>query len=241
MGIWRNCKKCGAGVYLLQEIDGSWTCYADDDCKILHTCQGRADNNIRLGNIFEIGNCNRRILYKALGKWGDFGFSFKAWEAFYVGRAGESYIKDILYKRGYKIIVKQKDVSFQGFTGRIDGLILINNKLNLLECKTIPDSFKYKAFVESNLRQEHPSYYAQIQAYMAATKAENCLLIILGDDLDAWNEMQIPLDHAAVSALRQKAATVKEAFIKEELPNGNPYNHPVLECDYCPYQSYCRP
>jgi hypothetical protein len=228
-------------VYLLQDIDGSWICYADDDSKILHTCEGRTKNNIRLGNIFEIGSCSRRIVYKALGKWGDFGFGFKAWEAFYVGRAGESYIKDILYKkRGFKIIVKQKDVTFLGFTGRIDGLILINNKVNLLECKTIPDPSKYKAFVESKLQQEHPSYYAQIQAYMAATKTEKCLLIILGDDPDAWNEIYIPLDIAAVSELRQKVATVKEAFIKAELPKGDPYVHPVLECDYCPYRSYCR-
>jgi len=77
---------------------------------------------------------------------------------------------------------------------------------------------------------------SQIQSYMAATKSTNCLLIILGDDL---YEVQIPFDHAAVEALREKAEKVREAVITESLPQGDPYKKPVLECSYCPYQSHC--
>jgi len=196
------------------------------------------------GNMYEIGSCSRKLGYRYLG-YESGPHSYPAWKSFTISRAGESFVKERLAHKGFKIIGKNKDVELMGFTGRIDGVIIKDKKLLLLECKTIQDSEKLERLIHNGVKKANKLYYSQIQAYLASiSNVKACLLIILGSEEETWDDSRwheeiVPADLNFQAYLQRKIQLLREKVERGELPFPED-DIDEKECEYCDYRHHCK-
>lgn len=196
------------------------------------------------GNMYEVGSCSRKLGYRYLN-YAALPHSFPTWKSFIVSRAGESFVKERLTQKGYKIIGKNKDVELMGFTGRIDGIIVKDNELFLLECKTILDPEKLEFLIRHGVKEGNRAYYSQIQAYLSSIRnVKKCLLIVLGSDDESWDDTHwheeiVLADTNFQDYVRNKISQLKSTVEKGELPLPEE-NLEEKECEYCNYRHHCK-
>lgn len=198
------------------------------------------------GNIFEIGSCNRKLGYRYLNYEAQ-PYTYPTWKGFQMSRLAESFVKETLVQKGYKIIGKNKDVQFEGFTGRIDGLVIRNNEPVLLECKMVINEEKYELVKSHGLKSGNKFHYAQIQTYLASpslNKLRNCLVVVLDNnestwDDACWHEEMIAIDFEFQQYLKNKISKLKEAVYDGNLPFPDP-SVETNECAYCIYRNLCK-
>lgn len=121
------------------------------------------------------------------------------------------------------------------FQGNCDGVITINGKDRILECKSANDA-RFKAIKEKGIREIYPVYYCQVQCYMGFSGLDRALFAIMNkNNSDIYTE-KIYFNFDDFSALVQRAYTIINANTPPERLSAGPDG---AVCKYCQYRLHC--
>lgn len=151
-----------------------------------------------------------------------------------------------LLNAGFDIIHQQQNYHLPDYniTGRIDGKILIDGKIYIIEIKTL-DSYKFFKFYKPEDFLEasewyYRGYYHQLNLYlhMAINEGEKVKgLFILRSFSGDWKEIEMNYDPDRAYEILEKAKKINEYIEKKTYPDPlfktNPEEIKVcLQCDY---------
>jgi CRISPR/Cas system-associated exonuclease Cas4 (RecB family) len=186
----------------------------------------------------EASNCSRQSAFNAIHEliFGEIGTTdFSATSSFHmgIGTAIHDIVTGALEKQGRLLFAEYKlPESELNMGGKIDGIILDNGKIKVLEIKTcgpLPASVK-------------PDHYAQAVAYSAILGVDTVVLYVSRNVQDYSGKLLIkPFDLYPSMDERRKIVMnlclARIAINDQKLP-------PILfesskSCEYCQYLSYC--
>ena len=151
---------------------------------------------------------------------------------------------------GFNLRTQRRDGGQFGFAtangrvrGHIDGVIVEGPDVGL----TWPALFEHKALnakswtdlVKRGVKLSKPTYYAQLQIYMAYMELECALFTALNKDTQALHHEVVLFDPAAAQALSDKAVEVLRAADAGELPPRIAANADFYLCRWCAYAKRC--
>jgi len=127
--------------------------------------------------------------------------------------------------------------------GHADGVIVARPEIGirwpaLFEHKTANQK-SWNDLVKRGLQKSKPTYFAQVQLYMAYLKLEVALLTALNRDTLALYHEVVPFDPAEAQRLSDRAVDILRAAENGELPPRIAASSDFYLCRFCPYASRC--
>jgi hypothetical protein len=196
-------------------------------------------------------DCERKVAFNYHGtdRDPDKGFSGKTYRIFDMGHDGESRMAGYLRCAGFEIVTEGKDGRQLGFSvaegkfaGHIDGAIISGPDVKcpwpaLWENKALGA----KSWIDvalKGIQKSKPTYYVQVQIYMAYMELERCLFTCLNRDTgDVYAEV-IALDLATAQKFSDRAARIIESASPFESPRCTT-DESDYRCGWCDYKTTC--
>lgn len=196
--------------------------------------------------------CSRRLVYEFVGTTPDEGKDFDGHvlRIFEAGHVFEELSIRWLRAACFDLRTVKRDGSQFGFSaasgkfrGHIDGVIVGGPDIGI----TWPAIWEHKAIrasswndlVKRGLALSKPTYYAQVQIYMAYLEVPVTLFTALNKDTQELFHEIVPFDESCAQALSDKAvAIIRAAEARELLPRVAAASDFYL-CTFCPFTKRC--
>ena len=196
--------------------------------------------------------CARKLIYEVTHTPKDPGGEFDAGilRIFEAGHQFEAMTIGWLRIAGFDLRDRGADGGQFGFSvaggrlrGHADGIIVAGPDVGirwpaLFEHKTANQK-SWNDLVKRGLRESKPTYFAQVQLYMAYLKLEVALLTALNRDTLALYHEVVPFDPAEAQRLSDRAVDILRAAENGELPPRIAASSDFYLCRFCPYATRC--
>lgn len=187
-----------------------------------------------------IGNpCSRAIWY-AFNGHPKKPLTAKQIRTFEIGKALEGMIKEeikqVLPFKDSESLATFYDDDVKIFQGNVDGAVLINGRMVILEIKTANDS-SFQTFFKKGLKEWNPAYYSQVQSYMGMSKIESAYIVVLNKNTSELHDEYVMFDEIFYYGLKAKAQTISQAQEPPERINKSPL---FYICSMCRYKETCH-
>jgi len=204
------------------------------------------DGGLRLS---QIGKCLRQQYFMAK-KYPAEKLQPRAKMTFLFGDIVEAIVVALIKSSGINLHSEQKEVCLDEIKGHIDGIITINNKDYLFECKSMSDG-NFKKLEAVGLSDDF-GYLSQTNSYMHCLNIDKCLLIAVNKNTGHIAEVEINKSEEIVSRIKNDINILKKSLKNNKLPPRK--YEPVLEkskgghtgrmilpipCSYCAYKNFC--
>lgn len=159
------------------------------------------------------------------------------WRAGHMGDLIEEYTVYLLTLGGIPVNGRQKRLSdFDNkFSGKIDGIISIQEKENLLEIKAL----KHAKIVDVNTYGLHlalPEYYSQMQLYMYYLNLASGYFVAFDCDTRQYYVEYVKFNQDIINTLRHKVQTILNSFVIQQIPE----HFIERNCFFCPARQICK-
>ena len=121
------------------------------------------------------------------------------------------------------------------FCGHADGVIHnITHRPHILECKTANDA-QFKLMQKNGVRQQKPTYYAQMQCYMGYADLDRALIVVYNKNTSEIYTERVHFNRQEFDSLREKALAIITA---EDIPKRG-HEPQSIECKWCNFRLHC--
>jgi len=196
--------------------------------------------------------CARKLVYEVANVPVDPGQEFdgQTLRIFQAGHQFETLSIGWLRAAGFELRTERRDGGQFGFAtaggrlrGHIDGVIVGGPDVGL----TWPALFEHKALnakswsdlVKRGVKISKPTYYAQLQIYMAYMELERALFTALNKDTEELYHEAVAFDPSAAQILSDKAVEILRAAEIGELPPRIAVSADFYLCRWCAYAKRC--
>lgn len=198
-------------------------------------------------------SCMRSLYFERIGAPQDH-FAFKTNIAMDLGHVVEDYVANLFKDAGYRLHTLNKEGKQFGFSqangefkGHVDGVFSSGPKKLPYpvgwEHKFLCNK-RFNAFVNSGLEIAEPTYYAQVQSYMAYSplyweeQITSCLVTVTNADTkEVWHDL-VHFNPSYAQQLTNKAVRVLKAESEEELERVG-FTPDFWQCKNCKYRTHC--
>ena len=197
--------------------------------------------------------CARRLCYELMQVPVDDGAAFSGpmLRVFEAGHRFEEMTIRWLRLAGFDLRTHKRNGEQFGFSaangrfrGHIDGVIVRGPEIGveyplLFEHKAIRSS-SWQDVVKRGVKASRPTYWAQVQVYMAYLAVERTLFVALDKDTQALRFELVLLDPSAAQTLSEKAvAVIRAVEARDPLPRISDQPDFYI-CTFCPYRVCCH-
>lgn len=170
-------------------------------------------------------------------------FNGRTYRIFDHGNVEEDRIIRDLRLAGFRVLDKKQNGDQYGFEahdgmfrGHIDGVIFIDEKPVLLECKSANEK-SFDLIKKDGVKVSKPEYYAQMQVYMHCVKGktplrEALLVVVNKNNDDLYTEM-VDYDESFAIEMMNRAKMIIDT------PN-DPVSSPGWKCQWCAFKNMCK-
>jgi len=197
-----------------------------------------------------LGHCPRQIAYMLMGE-DKKKLQPRARITFLFGDVIEAIATTMIKSaEGIELIDQQREIEFEGVKGHIDGIIVVDNKKYLFECKSMSD-FSFRDLQKYGLDNTW-GYLTQTNVYMEALGLDEAVLFAINKNTGAYDEVFIKKDLQIIEEAKETIRLIKKFEATGKLPprkfdfipevfrkkETGKYILPV-QCSYCAYLETC--
>lgn len=197
-----------------------------------------------------LGHCPKKIAYMLMGE-DKRELQPRARVTFLFGDIIEAIAVTLIKSAsGIELIDQQKEIDFEGVKGHIDGVVIIDNKKYLFECKSMSD-FSFRDLQRTGLDNTW-GYLTQTNVYLEALGLNEAILFAINKNTGAFDEVLIKKDFKIIEEAKRTIKMIREFEKTGKLPprkfdfvpeffrkkETGKYILPV-QCSYCAYLETC--
>lgn len=197
----------------------------------------------------QIGKCYRQQWYMAK-KYPSEPLQPRAKMTFLFGDIVEAVMVALIKASGIHLHSEQKEVVFDGIVGHIDGIVTVDGRDYLFECKSMSDG-NFKQLTSVGLGDDF-GYLSQVNSYMHCLGLDRCILMAVNKNTGHIAEVEVHKDNKLVTNIKKGIKLLKSCLNTDKLPPRK--YEPVLEkskgghtgrmilpipCSYCAYKNFC--